>query len=82
MRKYLNYVLANACDFLINQAIIKCLNDESSDSLDLMINQSKIKCLNYDSSDSLDLMINHSNPLITKIMVKTTISENFKEIPI
>ena len=62
MRKCLNYVLANACDFLINQAIIKCLND--------------------DSSDSLDLMINHSNPLITKIMVKTTISENFKEIPI
>ena len=58
MRKCLNYVLANACDFLINQPKIKYQND--------------------DSSDSLDLMINHNNPLITKIMVQTTISENFK----
>ncbi len=40
------------------------------------------KYLNYDSYDSLDFLINQGNPLITKIKVQTTISENFKEIAI
>jgi hypothetical protein len=40
------------------------------------------KYLNYDSVDFYDAMINQANPLIIKIKVQTTISENYKEISI
>ncbi len=40
------------------------------------------QCLNYDSSDWYDCMINQGNPLIIKITVKTSISENYKELAI
>ena len=38
------------------------------------------KCLNSDSFDLFDFMINQGNPLIIKITVQTTISENYKEL--
>lgn len=40
------------------------------------------KCLNYDLADLFDFTINQGNPLIIKITVQTTISENFKELAI
>ena len=40
------------------------------------------KCLTCDSFDLLDFMINQGNPLIIKITVQTTISENYKELAI
>jgi len=40
------------------------------------------KCLNCDSFDLFDFAINQGNPLIIKITVQTTISENFKELAI
>ena len=40
------------------------------------------KCLNHDLADLYDCMIIQGNPLIIKIKVQTTISENFKELAI
>lgn len=44
------------------------------------------KCLNYDSFDPTIYMIganyHHANPLIIKITVQTSISENFKKFEI